>query len=95
MRNVNLSKKNALGRVFWTLPRELREQIFIEAQTACNIKSRDNLRQYFFVNTKNNPEKLDSHLKTYMTSICPKFQHCFVRNDKVNTALEKLADLAA
>lgn len=94
MNSISLAKKNALGRVFWTLPKKKREQIFHEAQFACRMKSRDNLRQYFFVNTKNNPAKIDSHLKGYMIKVCPKFKYCFVPNSEVNKALEKLAEAA-
>ncbi|MEA5458725.1 hypothetical protein VB796_06745 [Arcicella sp. LKC2W] len=94
MNSVNLSKKNPLGRVFWTLPKELREQIFVVAITDCKIKSRHNLRQYFFVNAKHNPEKLDSHLKGYMIRVCPKFKYCFVPNSQADRALEQLAEAA-
>lgn len=95
METINLKKKNALGRVFWTLPKELREQIFKEDARIRQKVSRDCLRQYFFLNTKSNPEKLDSQLKKFMISVCSKFEDCFVSNAKNMVALEKLANAQA
>lgn len=104
METINLTKKNALGRVFWTLPKEIREQIFKENARIRQIyrqnntekqpHHRDCLRQYFFLNTKSNPEKLDSELKKYMVTVSAKFDGCFVPNHLNDIALERLASAA-
>lgn len=90
--NINLSKKNALGRVFWSLPKSTREQIFFYAEKTDRRKSRNNFRQYFFINAKSNPKRIDPQIKAYMIEQCDKFTHCFVPNSKVNIALEILAE---
>lgn len=87
-----LSKKNALGRVFWTLPKNLRDEIFKEDARIRKSSSKDCLRQYFFVNTKSNPEKLDSELKKFMIKISSKFEGCFVKNENNDAALEWLVE---
>ncbi len=92
--SINLSKKNALGRVFWTLPRELREDIFMEAKRIQTIENRHTFRQYFFINSQSNPERIDSQLKKYMIKKCSKFEGCFVANKNVHIALERLAEAA-
>jgi hypothetical protein len=89
--NINLSKKNALGRVFWTLQREQREEIFTEAIRLRRTESRHSFRQYFFVNSHSNPARLDSRLKERMIGIDPKFAVCFVPNRLNDEALERLA----
>ena len=94
MNNISLSKKNALGRVFWTLPKILREAIFKEARYIRRTQNNDSFRQYFFVNTHSNPEKLDSRLKEYMINVSSKFAGCFVRNELNNVALNWLAEAA-
>ena len=92
--SINLSKKNALGRVFWSLPKSLREIIFKEARRIRKSKNNDSFRQYFFVNTHSNPEKLDSELKRYMVSVSSKFEGCFVSNSNNDIALNWLAEAA-
>jgi hypothetical protein len=94
MNNISLSKKNALGRVFWTLPKDLRNDIFVKAKDLGKIEKRDSLRQYFFLSTKSNPARLDSQLKAYMIKISPQFEGCFVPNKLNNQALDRLASAA-
>jgi hypothetical protein len=91
---INLSTKNALGRVFWTLPKDLREEIFQEAIRLRKNESRQSFRQYFFLNSKNNPARLDSKIKEVMIKTSPQFQGCFVPNKLNNQALERLASAA-
>ena len=92
--NINLQTKNALGRIFWTLPKNLREEIFQEAFRLRKNESRHSFRQYFFLNSKNNPARLDSKIQEAMIKTSPQFQGCFVPNQLNHQALERLAKAA-